>query len=37
VPPAGKISGSPLAMEDLDKTYQELKAKGVKFPHPPKD
>ena len=30
-------TGIALNTEDLDKTYKALKAKGVKFPHPPKD
>jgi len=30
-------TGIALRTKDLDKTYKELKAKGVKFPHPPKD
>ncbi|MDG7012474.1 MAG: VOC family protein [Nitrososphaerota archaeon] len=30
-------TGIALATDDLNKTYEELKGKGVKFPHPPKD
>ena len=30
-------TGIALAAEDIDKTYAELEAKGVKFSHPPKD
>jgi predicted enzyme related to lactoylglutathione lyase len=30
-------TGIALVADDLDKAYKELKAKGVKFPHPPKD
>ncbi len=30
-------TGIALATKDLNKTYEELKKKGVKFPHPPKD
>lgn len=30
-------TGIALATKDLDRTYRELSAKGVKFTHPPKD
>ncbi|MDG6941345.1 MAG: VOC family protein [Nitrososphaerota archaeon] len=30
-------TGIALVTKDLKKTYEDLKAKGVKFPHPPKD
>lgn len=30
-------TGIALLAEDIEKTFNELKAKGVKFPHPPKD
>ena len=30
-------TGIALSAEDIDKTYKELRAKGVKFLHPPKD
>jgi len=30
-------TGIALETDDIDKTYKALKAKGVKFPHPPKD
>jgi lactoylglutathione lyase len=30
-------TGIALSTDDIDKTYKELKAKGVKFTHPPKD
>lgn len=30
-------TGIALRTEDLERAYQELKEKGVKFPHPPKD
>jgi catechol 2,3-dioxygenase-like lactoylglutathione lyase family enzyme len=30
-------TGIALRADDLDKAYRELKAKGVKFPHPPRD
>lgn len=30
-------TGIALGADNLDRTYEELKAKGVKFPHPPKD
>ena len=33
----GKINGGVLQTSDCRKTYQELKAKGVDFPSPPKE
>jgi lactoylglutathione lyase len=30
-------TGIALLTDNIDKTYKELKAKGVKFPHPPGD
>jgi catechol 2,3-dioxygenase-like lactoylglutathione lyase family enzyme len=33
----GKINGGVLQTSDCKKTYEELKAKGVEFPSPPKE
>ena len=33
----GKINGGVLQTSDCRKTYEELKAKGVEFPSPPKE
>ena len=30
-------TGIALSTKDIEKTYEELRAKGVEFPHPPKD